>query len=433
MSVPPELEVLVGQLWQRKFANVPSAFESTEFRWLVKFCRDRYCGPGVPSEVASKEKFDADLQRHELERFFKFVGAPWHGGRCLDAKSVALSIHTGYTMESTETFTLLPLDLSDGIAPIEFGPWQIREFSTREFEEFIGIESLKRFGPAFVPDVERLHRLSWLVLRRVKKPWFQRNATIFDFDLSKVGLVDPSPREFDVEVERGLFVLALYPWEEYFSDQSSPWQPFRVPWTYTISRHVFGFPPRAPDPDVLNWTLAGNPDEDPFDVPAVLNYFEEKNRPSLQEFVSKWWELVKRVAPLGKEALTGFNPRIEHFFMRGFHERRIDQLLWHVTAIDAAVGKGSANAASTLARRIFALTKNSKLSEEFKKVHYRRRSELIHGKDLGDTDLWESDLAAVRRVARTVIVTLMEFVDAHPTWSRDEVIGFLDSRRADVA
>lgn len=158
-----------------------------------------------------------------------------------------------------------------------------------------------------------------------------------------------------------------------------------------------------------------------------MHYFEKKDLPSLQEFASKWWELVNRVAPLGKEPLKAFNPRIEHFFLRGFLEGKIDQLLWHVTAIDAAVGKGSANAAGTLSRRIRALTKDKDLAERFKNVHYRRRSELIHGKDLSGSELRESDLSEVRRVARALIVSLIEFVDTHPTWTRDQLTRFLDS------
>lgn len=235
MTGPADLETLVDQLWKGGFKNDTSAFSSSEFLWLVKFCLERYCGPGTASEVAPrasgdsvKDKFDMDLQRNEMQRFFKFVGAPWYRGEYPDAKTVAENIHAGYTADSVETFTLLPLDLVNGVAPIQFGPWQIREFTSKEFEEFVGVEGLKRFGPVFVPDVERLHQLSWLILRREVRPWFQRSATIFSFDLDKVGVVDPFPREFDAAVERGLFVLALYPWEAHFADRSTPWQPFRA-------------------------------------------------------------------------------------------------------------------------------------------------------------------------------------------------------------
>jgi hypothetical protein len=435
MTAPADLEALVRQLWKGEFKSAPAAFSSREFLWLVKFCLEQYCGPGTAGEVAPKssgdamrDKFDMDLQRHEMERLFRFVGAPWYEGAHPDPEAVAESIHRGYTAESTEMFTMLPLDLVDDIAPISFGSWQICEFTRRDFEEFIGFERLKRVGPGFVPDVERLHQLSWLVLRRAIKPWFQRSATIFNIDWSKFGIVDPFPREFDAEVERGLFVLALYPWEAQLSDKAEPWQPFKVPWAYTTSRHVFGFPPQAPDPDALSWTLAQpDPDEDPFEVPAVLRYIEENEHPILQDFASRWWDLVSRVAPLGGKPLPGFNPRVEHFLLRGFLESKIDQLLWHVTAIDAAVGKGATSVATTLARRIYALTKNKELADGFKNVHYRRRSELIHGKDLSGVPLREADLAEVRRVGRAVTVSLIEFVDTHPGWSRDQLIGFLDS------
>lgn len=434
MRAAHELTPLVEQLWRRGFSNESAAFASTEFRWLVNVCRERFCGPGAASEVAPrcsgdsvKDKFDMDLQRHEIERFFRFIGAPWYGGTFPEPPAVAAELEHAYVAGTTETFTLLPLDLIDGLAPVEFGPWRIREFSQSEFEQFIGLEKLRRSGQAFVPDVERLHMLNWLVLRREAMPWFQRSATIFNFDLSQVGVVDPFPRVFDPDVERGLFVLSLYPWEEKFSDSSTPWQPFRVPWTYTVSKHAFRLPPRAPDPEVLNWTLAGNPDEEPFEVPAVMHYFDEKDRTLLQGTLTKYWGLLNLVSPLGNHPLKAFNPLIEHFFLRGFLEGKIDQLIWHVTAIDAAVGKGAANAASTLARRVQALTGDAGMAERFKGVHYRRRSELVHGKHLTDRELRESDLADVRRAARTVVTNLIEFAAAHPDWSRSQMVHFLDS------
>lgn len=163
-----------------------------------------------------------------------------------------------------------------------------------------------------MPD-ERLSQLTWLVLHRKTATTFQRSKTILNFDLGSIGRVEPLPREFDADVERALFVLALYSWEDYFADQSTPWQPFLMPWTYTVSRHPFGFPPRAPDVDRLNWTLAGNPDEEVFEVPLVMHYFENKHRPRLQRFCAKWSRLVERVAPVAGSAIEGFNPRIEHF------------------------------------------------------------------------------------------------------------------------
>ena len=138
------------------------------------------------------------------------------------------------------------------------------------------------------------------------------------------------------------------------------------------------------------------------------------------------WRRRGRVCEPVTDAAYGFNPRIEHFFLRGFLETKVDQLLWHVTAIDAAVGKEATSVAGKLARRILALTKNDQLVSDFKNVHYKLRSELVHGKSLSVKRLWESDLAAVRRVAREVVVSLVEFVAAHPDWSRNQVIGFLD-------
>src|SRR5688500_5906047 len=98
MTLTAELEILVDQLWIGRFKSEEAAFSSSKFRWLVKFCLERYCGPGTASEVAprasgdpARDKFDADLQRSEMERFFKLVGAPWYKGEYSDAKTVAES------------------------------------------------------------------------------------------------------------------------------------------------------------------------------------------------------------------------------------------------------------------------------------------------------------------------------------------------------
>lgn len=84
-----ELEALVGRLWNKGFSDEANAFRSTEFRWLAKYCRERYCGPGTPCEIAPGEKFDLDAQASELQRCFRFVGAPWYSQPFPQAGSAA--------------------------------------------------------------------------------------------------------------------------------------------------------------------------------------------------------------------------------------------------------------------------------------------------------------------------------------------------------
>jgi hypothetical protein len=424
-----ELDALVHRLWVRRFPDEQAAYRSAEFRALTRYCRDRYCGPGKSAEVVGDEKFDYDAQSREIENCLRFLGAPWHPGVHPAPRMVARVIHDRYTVPTLESFILVPLDLIDGVATVRFGDSIIREFTLKEFASFVGADGLRRFGDRFVPDVDRLHQLTWLVLRREEPALFQRARTFLNIDLWRVGMVEPLPRVFAPDVERALFLLALFPWEQYFAHQSTPWQPFRIPWTYSVHRDAFAFPASSPKFEALSWTLAGNPDEEVFEVPAVMHYFESRDRPKLQTFCAKWSRLVSRVAPLSGQPLQGFNPLVEHFFLRAFLEPNIDQLLWHVTAVEAALGNGSTHSAAKISHRIHVLTGDGRLAMDFRNVHYRRRSQFVHGMHLSDKELWQSDLAAARKTARLVIAKLIEFVAARPGWSREQILGFLNSQK----
>src|SRR3990172_9712291 len=119
--------------------------------------------------------------------------------------------------------------------------------------------------------------------------------------------------------------------------------------------------------------------------------------------------------------------RIRHFFLLGFREDEgIDQLLWYVLAIEAALGKRTERSKKEkIGQRIAALLGDTNATSDFRTL-YDRRNEYVHG-DVVNKQLWADDLRKARRLARRVVEGLLHRVAQDPSVSRDTLLSRLDS------
>jgi hypothetical protein len=219
-----------------------------------------------------------------------------------------------------------------------------------------------------------------------------------------------------------MFVLILSPWEDATVHDFWTWQPFRMPWVYELSSDSLRNPPRAPDPSTLTWELRIDPNtEEEYEVP-LQNTIDRAVDLRLAELPSLW-EKATVVVGRARSGDGCFNPLIEHYFLRAFEDEGLDQLLWHIATVDAAVGDGDKK---RLVRRVRKLVNDKRLADTFADL-YDLRSEYVHGRSIDDSNLWQANLRDARRVARRVVLGVLELAYVHPSWTRKDLLRGLTS------
>ena len=406
-----ELQAAIARLWSANHKTEECALTSKEFRDLTAVCQKLVAR--TPYEV--KADFDASQLRLEIRNLFRTVGAPWFGGITPTSETAISMLAKAYDEDKHSVVQLVPLDIADDLPCCSFGPFEVRNISAAEFSEVVQRARLGRFGPLWTPDVSKLGQFTWFIYRSVQLRYPPtRSATFLDgIQLDEVGRVRHGKRRFEPDLELGMFVLILPPWEDATVHDFWTWQPFKMPWVYKLSSDPLKDPPRAPDPTSLTWEFRIDPNtEEEYEVP-MQNTLEPKIDLHLDELPQLW---TKAEAVLGRARVGNgcFNPLIEHYFLRAFEDEDLDQLLWHVATVDAAIGDGDKK---RLVKRVQRLVQDKKLTDIFADL-YDLRSEYIHGRQIDDSNLWQKNLRDARRVARQIVVGVLDLAYANPAWNR---------------
>jgi hypothetical protein len=286
------------------------------------------------------------------------------------------------------------------------------------------------FYPNAVVDTRSLSNC-WLleVTESLTVPGFEEVlvfGTAADFDASGF----PGP------VETALESICLYGWELLVvSDDgvatvllNGKWSIPRptFPGVISISDWLFDTPRPAPAWSLKPEGLREAPLFD-FDTPEATLDFEIELLT-----ISYVFESVKEKTPFIQAATK--------FMVKGFLSAGLDQLLWHITAIEALLGENSGNLLDTLKRRLSIILgtteKDRKANrKEFAEL-YDFRSRLVHGdlKELGTAGVHlghlitarQMALGALRWMAQWILVILKTWPQDQGLPSREDVLRFLD-------
>lgn len=414
----------IRDLWQMGFNEEELVERSAAFLKLCSICAEMYCTTDSPYRIESSQELEQ--QRTELRNLFRSTGAPWFRNATFPkAADVPALIEDAYRRRTQRITHFIPLDMADELPSIDYGPYSLRRFSADQLSEALGIERLSRYGEVCTPDLAALSEFQWLTYSEYTERAlpFRSKEFLQKLDFDEIGRIRQRNRRFSEEVELGLFILTLVAWEDCTGGQFISWQPFRTPWSYVLSDDPFVFPPRAPDPRTLTWETVAAADGAPFEI-AYCNTISKIERLNLAQTLNQLYERVSAVLSRARAGKSCFNLLIEHYMLRAFQEDGLDQLLWHSATVDAALGDRGASATRRLVRKVALITQDDSLGAKFEEI-YDRRSEYIHGRRIDDSNLWQSDLAGARRIARLVVTGVLQAAFDHPEWNRNDLLAHL--------
>jgi len=363
----------------------------------------------------------------------------------LDPEDAANAIDDAYKRRTTLRRHLCPLDLADEIPTLSFGNVRIADFSADDLARLFNAPRLARDFHNQPFEATRLAQFRWLVVEEeiALDPRPEARASPFMFVTfdRDFGEIDPHLGRFPPAVERALFFLLLAPWERWSTMQEVDWRGFRLPWIYTVDDDLFIRPSPPPSADSLTlepWIVQGEWGEDiELERPTVLP-LEDEAASGLALFTDGAWKDLEAA-----RATDLFETPIAHFLVRAFLADGMEEVMAHMTAIEAAVGlemdhkkwlrpkpdphKAVSSATARVAARVAAVLNDRASAQAYKNL-FELRSTFVHGR-AGLQKVSTAQRVMARSLARGVARGLVDLALSGPR-PRTDVLSDLLARGA---
>lgn len=419
-------------------ARIHEIRQDAAFRRLLDTCRDAY-------PVADGRSLDK-----ALVEALQSLGIPaWLPTKldhlALSPRDVAERLHAALHAKEIRCLHLAPLDLAFDLPRFSFGPARVCRPKPEELAELLDLPRLKRsFGRDQEFGVTELSNFQWLIVEETgsvdRPPGYRSDPflrltgpdgtfRVEDHSPKARKRIRPHRSRFPKAFEDALFLLLLFPWEDWTSD-SVTGRGFSVPWVHSVDNDLFSPPRLPPPPDSLTWGEQLLTDES-----AVEHWVNLPVRPGtldgradcLTDLKDEDWSRVMKA----RESVL-FETPIVHFLVRGFDSDGIDEFLAHITTVEAALGhpddRRTGGSTKNLGKRIGNLLGDAGCGERFKCL-FDIRCEFVHGRG-GMTDISSEDRRMARSLARRVVCALIRRTSTTGTGSREDFLK--DLARADA-
>ncbi|WP_232037316.1 hypothetical protein [Sphingobium amiense] len=408
----------------------------------------------APSFVALSELCQAEYGGGKpvfaLSTALRSLGLPCHlPANCadlsLDPVSAANAIDGAYKRKTTLRRHLCPLDLADDLPMLNFGNARVAEFSADDLADLFDAPRLARNFHNQPFEAKRLAQFHWLVVEEeiVLDPRPEARTSPFmymTFDRD-FGEIDPHLGRFPPAVEAALFFLLLAPWEQWSTMQEVDWRGFRTPWIHTVDDDLFIRPSPPPSADSLSlepWIVQDDWGDDvELERPTALRLDEDATS-GLALFTDSAWRELETARATGL-----FETPVAHFLVRAFLADGMDEVMAHMTAIEAAVGlemdhkkwlrpkpdphKKLSSATDRVAARLAAVLGDRASVQAYKDL-FELRSTFVHGR-AGLQRVSTAQRVMARSLARGVAHGLVEAA-LKETRTRTDVLSDLLDRGA---
>ncbi len=329
------------------------------------------------------------------------------------------------------------------LAPMEYATFsanrisgetfEIRTYSNAELDSLLDVSVDQLFYPWAVIDTSFLSSY-WFIVVKEKKPIPPLGT--FNLDLASVGKVSINYSPYP-PLERAIQRLALLDWQpDYTRDHSERkewqgWLGFHIPFVLRVSDNLLEAPRPAPNLSSLETEPYFDPatGEELGEKPAWYINFDEQETEAFTRRLSTVDKLLRDNQTV--ESVWPFISRGLGFLVKGFFAKGLEQLLWHITVIEALLGENRAGVTTRLARRIGLILGSSEserkaIRKQFEQV-YDFRSDLVHGNEFRK-QIWEGHLLEARDLARRILIWFLYFLNSVLKKSGSKELKYLPKR-----
>jgi hypothetical protein len=346
-------------------------------------------------------------------RFYNDLGE----GKCIVQAEMLTRLSDAFHKRTTQVTFLAPMEyVCFGCDSMEIRHFTIRQFKKDQLGDLLQNSVNEVFYPWAHVDTDQLARY-WFIVVPDTKP--TQALGKFGFALGDIGKVNIQFTKYPV-IELALRELALVDWEadwlkqyDHNPSEWEQWDRFHVPFVVQVDDNLLSYPSHAPDLSKMAtepWIDSAT-GEDLGERPSVSIFLDAKETEMFRSFLNRIDGLSERVK--GSASAWPFFERSLSFLVKAFSTYDLEQLLWHIAALEALLGENKEGITERLARRVGAILGENEaeaqvLRKQFKEL-YAFRSDLVHGDEF-DKQVWEGHLRTGRDLGRRVVLWFLHFL-----------------------
>jgi len=306
---------------------------------------------------------------------------------------------------------------------MDFGSFEVRRFKASELREILQTSVNKVFFPWAATEADQLASYWFIYLKeQTQAPQIGK----ISINLNEVGRLRLDYTAYPKAVEFALYPLVLFEWERDWwkvisgegqkreeKDLESGWNRFHVPFLIRLDDNLLVSPGRAPDVSRLETVPDFDPqtNEEIGEVPLVLVDLNEGQTDLLKTFVKNATHLLANLRA-GENDWQFFDIALG-YFIKAFCAEGFEQLLWHITTLEALLGEKGEGVTEKLARRSASILgktnqEQKALRQQFREL-YDFRSTLVHGGNF-KKQVYVGHLREARSLARRTLLWFLHFL-----------------------
>ena len=432
-NAPESIHTAIENLWSLSTFSEERVLRSSAFGLLEDTCRSVYLNLESSRLVQPRAiNVSTSVLGRALRNFFRWNGAPWFADSVPDHDKTAATLHSTFLRHSVRRTYLVPLDrlsLEDRysgktqeVTSIRFGPNEIVRLYHDELCRRVPVDALARFGPRYTFPTADLAGFYWLATSRTepagpieKRTWLGLlNANFAELDTVRL-----FRSYFAMPVEDALFVLLLVLLKD---PREVPWQPFRVPWTFSFTDDLFSDPVTPPDPSALSRDIVGD-EHDQFEVPEKSEVFPFGTRQ--KEALQRRWADLETVLARADTHAANFHPLTRHFFVKALSEHGVDEIISIVSCLEATLQLKCEKNRTALTKRYAHLLANEEAGR-WLTAAYQLRNEYLHSLADHHSKLTWADLARARWTVAMAVNKYLDFAIQRPKLNRSQLLNELN-------
>ena len=364
-----------------------------------------------------------------------------------------------FQRRSVQTTYLAPVEFVSFPKPeLKFSGFNIRKFDRNELDAIVGNDVNRIFYPHAVVDTDSLDALQeywFIVVKTEEKPRRLGHLYYSAADAAAAeGHVFLKYTGFPPEIERVLARLVLFDWvggpkdpSTYSGQDGSPFG-FKIPFVIRVDDNDLESPRSAPDCSKLEsyGPMDGNPNTgEEYKGHFVVFNLNESRVAAFEEHIQRADEYLGHLRPDTKDTRWPFLKVAIDNLVKAFFTEELEQLLWHITALEALLGERGSGVTASLARRSAAILsvtekERKKCRKKFREL-YDLRSALVHGRQF-EEDVHRKQLFEARMMALRVTIWFVHYLGKiaarikEESWQakvpkREDFLTLLDRSEAD--
>ena len=431
--VPEPLHTVVEDLWRLPMRSEERIHRSGAFGKLEDTCRSVYVDLEESRLVRPPSvSITPSVLGRALHNFFRWNGAPWYPGLTRDTADTAARLHRAFLRQSIRRTHLVPLDRlsledrSSGsmqeVSSIRFGSNEIVRLERDELARRVPVDALARFGARYEFPTAKLDGFCWLTTSQTESagPLERRTwLNVLNTSLADFGKVELFRSTYPTPLEDALFILLLTLLKP---PRDTPWQPFRIPWTFSFTDDLFSDPVAPPDPSALSREIVGD-EHRQFEVPDRSESVEF-GAPQ-QDVLQRRWNDLETVLAKADTTAASFHPLTRHFFVKALSEHGVDEIIANLSCLEATLQLKRERTRTELTKRFARLVADAQAAQ-WLEAAYRLRNDYLHSVGDPQHKLTLADLARARWTVATAVGKYLDFAIQHPGLNRSQLLKQLE-------